>query len=493
MSASDPAKDLTSVSLDPSRVVLDTLPTEIQDLIFHHVVADSSREELKQFRQSNRYFRDRADIHLFGTLHVSASNLSLERVRHVSENDRLNVYVKELIYHRGTFSGHKMVKFGGGTHMQPRDYDDFETYLVRSRDSKAYIPQASKCYDAFLEEVEAEALFNREISWRATMKKYCSRFPKLEKLTTLPDAQDRESTYLRRRCAMIHQSSTPNYFAPYEIFEPCGPNFRPVSLSLDGVNGEDFASIMTNIRGGLQAVRERFSKLQSFRLSFSETVSSLEIEGTYDLFIPACVNLRDLSLGFTSFYSSKMLKDSESFPRKLIRLVLQQHFSKLANLNLVYALMTEHDFVSFLDRHQSTLKTLYLHRWPMPVTTDLKPTGSVIRTFWKMGQLPMQCLCSVRLTGEFSNSKYGEGWEMNENTAYDRNTHPFPTLPRLIRYLEDSNEHEFPIPISREVMEAAKTGEALDALDALPDVLGYSDSTFTWWENQDEAFCTKFD
>jgi len=347
--------------------------------------------------------------------------------------------------------------------------------------------QASKYYDAFREEVDAEAAFNRDMLWRTTMRKYCSRFPNLEKLTTISDTQDLESTYLRKRCALTHQSWTPNYFAPYEIFEPCGPHFRPKSLSLDGVNGEDFASIMTNIRGGPQAIKERFYELRSLRLSFSETVSSLETEGTYDLFVPACINLRDLSLDFTSFYSPKSLKDSESFSQKLIKLVLQQHFSRLTCLDLSYAPMSEHDFISFLDRHQSTLTTLSLHRWPMPVSTERQPTGSVIRTFWRMGQLPMKSLHTVKLTGEFSNRMDGEGWTMNEYPSYDRNLYPSPIFPKLIQYLDDGgeNEYEFPIPIAREVMEDAKTGEALLALDGLAYGLGCSDPTFTWWEDKE--------
>jgi len=494
MLLSDIADNVNGVSSNNPQGYLniDALPTEIQDLIFHHVVADSTREELKLFRQSNRYFRDRSDICLFSTLHISASKLSLERVRQVSENDRLNAHVKELVFHRGTFSGHKMVKFGGSTHMQPRDYDDFEDHLVRSRYPQRYITQASKCYDAFREEVEAEAYFNREMTWRSTMRKYCARFPKLEKLTTLSDTEDLESAYLRRRCALTHQSATPNYFAPYEIVEPCGPYFRPKALSLDGVNGEDFASIMTTIRGGPQEIRERFSELSSFRLSFSETVTSLELEGTYEHFVPACISLQNLSLDFTSFYSPKMLRDSESFPQKLIKLVLQQRFSRLTCLDLIYPLMTEHEFISFLCRHQSTLTSLKLHRWPMPVTTERQPTGSMIRAFQKIGQLPMNSLRSVKLTGEFSNRSDGEGWFMNGYHSYDKTVYPFPGYAKLIRYLEDSgaNEYEFPIPISEEVMEDAKTGGALLALDRLPYELGCSDPTFTWWEDKSHAVST---
>lgn len=468
---------------------IDDLPTEIQDLVFHHVVADSTQEELKLFRQSNRYFRDRSDIYLFRTLHISASNLSFERVRQISENDRLNTHVRELVFHRGTFSGHRMVKFGGGTHMQPRDYDDFEDHLVRLWKSGRYIMQASKCYGAFLEEVEAEACFNREMTWRSSMRKYCARFPKLEKLTTLSDLEDLESTYLRRRCGLTHQSATPNYFAPYEIVEPCGPCFRPKALSLDGVNGEDFASIMTNTRGGPQAIRERFSELRSFRLSFSETVTSLELEGTYELFVPACVSLQDLSLDFTSLYSPKTLRDSESFPQKLIKLVLQQDFSRLRCLDLTHSLMTEHDFISFLGRHQSTLTSLKLCGWPMPVTSERQPTGSTIRALWKIGQLSMKSLHSVKLHGELSNRSDGEGWFTQQDLSCDVIDQPVPVYTRLIGYLERSgvSGSEFPIPIPREVLYDAKTGEALLALDKLPYELGYSDPTFMWWEDRKHA------
>ena len=481
-----------SVPAASSAILLDGLPTEIQDLIFHYVVLDSRRDELKLFRQSNRYFRDRADLYLFRTLHISASNLSLDRVRRVSENNRINVNVRELVYHRGTFSGHKMVKSGRGG-MQPRDYGDFKAYMVRGQFGLRQVDlmRVSKCYAAFEKELTAESDFNRELSWQTSMREYCSRFPKLESLTMLADHQDLESTYLKTRCGLTHQSWTPNYFAPYEIFQPCGPNFRPKALTLYGVNGEDFAAIMTFIRGGVPAVKERFSQLRELRLSFSETVNSLEVGSTYDIFVEACHNLRLISLDLSSFYSPKMLKDSDCFPQKLMKLFLQQHFRHLSNVDLTYAIMTEHDFISFLERHSKTIRSLKLRRWPMSVTNQGEATGSVIRALWKIGRVPLHSLQSINLEGEISSRKDGNGWSTSTDPDYHRQKHPLPTYSGVRNYLENCTGREpqqpFPFPIAEKTMLDAKTGKQLEALDVIPFDLGLSDTTFEWFADEGEA------
>lgn len=499
---------ITDMSLDtPSKstehtLLLDSLPTEIQDLIFHYVVHDSFPSELKSFRQSNRYFRDRADIYLFHTLHISASNLSLQRVKHVAETERIAAHVRELVFHRGTFSGHKMVRFGRGPGLMARDYGDFEEYMVRGhagfRPAQADLMRVSACYVAFAEEIEAETQFNREMSWQTSLRKHCARFPRLEKLTTLPDQLDLESSYLKRRCGLTHQSWTPNYFAPYEIFGPCGPLFRPRSLCLESVNGEDFAAIVTFIRGGEAAVRERFCELRELKLSFSETVGTLEVDGTYDLFIASCTNLRSLSLDFTSFYSPKILKDPESFPQKVIKLVLAQTYQKLADVHLTYPVMTEHDFVSFLTRHSSSLKTLALTRWPMPVTTNGDATGSIIRAFWKMGQISFAKLRPIELAGDFSNRKDGEGWFIpSASDREDRAEWSVPSTSNrwdskeersayavLEEYLNNHGSKSTGVlfGIVPELMEKAKTSEQLLELDAIPYKLGFVDNTFWWWQ-----------
>lgn len=480
-------------------LILDTLPTEIQDLIFHYIVLDSTIEELKLFRQSNRYFRDRADIHLFRTLHISASTASLERVRRISENDRINVHVRELVFHRGTFFGHKMARAARSFEVRARDYDDFETYVVRSNRTNRTGPpvglmRISECYANFIQELEFESRFNQDMTWRSTLRGPYSEFIKLDKLTTLASEYDLESRYLRRRCALTHQSWTPNYFAPYEIFEPCGKNFRPKALSMDSVNGEDFASVISNIRGGEVAVAEKFSELKNLRLSFSETVSMLEVEGTWDIFIRSCNNLESLSLDFTIFYSPKMLKEPESFPQKIIRLFLQQTFPRLKHLDLTYALMTEHDFITFLERHQKSLISLNLCRWPMPVDpTTGRVTGSVIRTFWKIGRLPMSSLKSVHINGEFSSRADGEGWTAcpwfpNLEKAL-LPSHETPVRERLEVYMQGGggrcqgeSSTSFPFPVAESMMTGKENAVELQDLDSVPFACGCGDNSFEWWE-----------
>lgn len=499
-----PSTHLTPDEDDPepptqSHLILDTLPIEIQDLIFHYIILDSTPEELKLFRQSNRYFRDRADIHLFRTLHISASTASLERVRLVSEVDRINVHVRELVFHRGTFFGHKMARAARSFEFRARDYDDFETYVVRSNRANGVGPpvgmmRISECYDNFNQELEYESRFNQDMRWRQTLRGPCSRFTKLEKLTTLASEYDLESRYLRRRCALTHQSWTPNYFAPYEIFEPCGRAFRPKALSMDSVNGEDFASVISNIRGGDVAVAEKFSELRSLRLSFSETVSMLDVEGTWDVFIRSCGNLERLSLDFTTFYSPKMLREPDSFPQKVIKLFLQQTYINIKHLDLTYALMTEDDFISFLHRHQTSLTTLNLCRWPIPADASTgQPTGSIIRTFWKIGRLHMRSLRSVHINGEFSNRADGEGWTTCPwFPAIEKALspgHETPIREQLEVYMSSGSQNRgnigeppiFPIPIDEKTMIDAKSGEDLLSLDELPCRLFYGDESFEWW------------
>lgn len=470
-------------------LVLDSLPTEIQDLIFHYVVLDSSIDELKLFRQSNRYFRDRADIYLFRTLHISASTASLERVKRVSENDRLNVHVRELVFHRGTFFGHKMARAARSFEVRARDYDDFETYVVRSstKGARVGLMNISRCYANFNEELEFESRFNQDMTWRSSLRGPLSRFSKLEKLTTLTSENDLESKYLRKRCALTHQSWTPNYFAPYEIFEPCGRDFMPKSLSMDSVNGEDFASVISNIRGGEDVVKARFVDLKYLRLSFSETVNTLEVEGTWDVFIRSCTSLETLSLDFESFYSPKMLKEPDSFPQMIIKLFLQQTYPRMKTLDLKYALMTEHDFIDFLDRHQNTLTTLKLRRWAMPVDSSDLPTGSIIRAFWRIGQLPKLQLKEVQIRDEFSNRADGDGWNVVSHIIGDmdfyRRIHIRARLEHYMRKDPDVADAGFPVPITKEQMDEAKTGKQMQDLDRIPFEKGFEDDSFEWWED----------
>lgn len=395
--------------------------------------------------------------------------------------------------------------------VRARNYDDFETYVVRSSTSVSGAPTAlmgvAKCYANFQEELEFESAFNQDMSWRSTLRGPLSRFTKLEKLTTLSSLEDLvDSKYLRRRCALTHQSWTPNYFAPYEIFEVAGRTFRPKSLSMDSVNGEDFASVISNIRGGEAVVASRFADLKYLRLSFSETVNMLEVEGTWDVFIRSITGLETLSLDFKSFYSPKMLKEPESFPQKVIKLFLSQDYPRLRRLDLAYTLMTETDFLGFSERHRHSLTSLRLHRWSMPVDPSSGlPTGSAIRAFYRVGQIEGLRLREVYLENEFSNRADGEGWTARsmamQGLVRDEDRDEGVRL-RLEAYLRkdrgvgdgvvgtkgpgggdgDSGVPCFPLPVTAEEIAAAKTGKQLGELDALPFQRGCGDGSFEWWE-----------
>ncbi|KAJ9664735.1 hypothetical protein H2198_000081 [Neophaeococcomyces mojaviensis] len=464
---------------------ISTFPTEIRDLIFDYVILNSSLSELKSFRTCARYFRDRADIYLFRTLHVSASVKSFERLKHVADNDHLNIHVREIVFHRGTFFGHRMVR--GGGHMCAREYGDFERWMIQSMGPTTDIMRTSACYEAFVEEVESESLFNRRLSWQDDTRKACKNFPKLEKLTTLYSSNDLHSEYLQRRCGLVHQSSTPSYFAPYEILGACGKDFRPKVLSLEWVNGEDFGSIVTGWdmrKGGPDAVKNKFSQLVNLRLSFSETVNNLEVEGSWDQFIAACVNLKSLTLDFHQFYSSvRDLRDGENFARRLLSLILKQTFNSLEQLSFRYAIMTEHDFISFLHNHVNSLKSLNLDRWPMPVTTQDKPTGSIIRAFHRIGKLPMKRLSSVNLGEAFSSRADGEGWETS-NTGQV----PVGTLRDRLQLYMCGQLSDFPLPVATNEYFARLdlTTEELEELDERPAKAGIVDSSFRYFRDFDD-------
>lgn len=389
-----------------------------------------------------------------------------------------------------------MSKARGPSEVRAKDYDDFETYVVRSNRSEGTGPpvglmRISECYANFNQELEFESRFNQDMTWRRTLRGPCSRFVKLEKLTTWGSQSDLDSKYLRRRCALTHQTWTPNYFAPYEIFDSVGPTLRPKALSLDEVNGEDFLSVISNIRGGEAAIMEKFTDLRYLHLSFSETVSNLEVEGTWDVFVRSCNHLESLSLDFTNIYTPKILREPESFPEKISKLLLQNTLPQLRHLDLTYAIMREDDFVSFLERHQRTLATLNLSSWPMPRDAATKQaTGSVIRAFWKIGRLPMSSLETVRIRGEFSNRADGEGWTM-KSWHPSKSKPPFPRQETFAReklevYMQSGPRRlaapVFPFPIPEEKMLDAKSELQLQDLDRLPLELGYGDDSFRWWE-----------
>lgn len=346
------------------------------------------------------------------------------------------------------------------------------------RPSQADMMRVSACFVAFEQEVKAEHDFNVEMTWVDQMRACCGRFSGLEALRTVSDAEDLQSEYLRRRCGVMQQSWTPNYFAPYEILAAGGESFRPRALWMDSVNGEDFAAVVTSIRGGVEAVKERFANLRELRISFSETVATLGVEGTYDVFVAACTGLSSLSLDFSTFYSPKILQDPDSLPQRLIGLVLRQRFERLMKLELVYPFMLEADFVGFLQMHASSLRNVRIERWPMPVTPEGECTGSVIRALWSIGQIDFKYLSPFVVEGECSNTKTGDGWTFITRGNEDG----ISWAARMHQYLncQEPYAKTFPIPIDFKKMIEAKTGAELALLDEAPHKLACGDETFQW-------------
>lgn len=456
-------------------------PTEIQDLIFDYIVLNSSRNELKRLRKCGRYFRDRADIYLFRTLHISASIKSFERLKNVSDNDHLSFHVHELVFHRGTFSGHRMVK--GGAHICARNYEDFEGWMVRARGATKDLMRIGACYEAFVEEVQSEDLFNRRLTWQDEMRKACQKFPKLGKLTTLHFAHDLYSDYLQNRCGLVHQSCTPNYFAPYEILQACGKDFRPKALSFERINGEDFGSIMTGWelrKGEADAVKNKFRQLVKLQLSFGETITNLEVQGTWDQFIAACTNIKSLTLNLDQFYSSnKGPRDEQNFARRLLAIMMKQTFRSLKHLSLRFAIVTEHDFITFLGNHSHTLESLELDRWAMPVTKQDEPTGSIVRAFYRIGKLHMKRLVSVDLYQTFSSRADGEGWE-----APARSELSDGRIRNKLQGYMTGGFNDFPFPVATaDHFTKSLTAPELEELDERPAKAGMGDSSFDYFRS----------
>jgi len=375
-----------------------------------------------------------------------------------------------------------MVK--GGTHMCARNYEDFEGWMVRARGSTKDLMRISACYEAFVEEVQSEDLFNRRLTWQDEMRKACQKFPKLEKLTTLSFKHDLYSDYLQNRCGLVHQSCTPSYFAPYEILQACGKDFRPKVLSFERINGEDFGSIMTGRemrKGGPDAIKNKFSQLVSLQLSFSETVTNLEVQGNWDQFVAACTNIKSLTLNFDQFYSSmKALKDEENFARRLLAIIMKQTFHSLKHLSLRSAIMTENDFIMFLGNHSHTLETLELDGWPMPVTMQDEPTGSVVRAFYRIGKVPMKRLTSVILYDTFSSRADGQGWDMPSSGQLCGGR----IRNKLQSYMTGELDH-FPFTVATaDYFTKSLTIQELEELEERPAKAGMVDASFGYFRDE---------
>ncbi|KAK4944157.1 hypothetical protein LTR66_014534, partial [Elasticomyces elasticus] len=451
------------------------LPSEIQDLIFDYVICESTTDELKLIRLSNKYFCDRADPFLFKTLHLSASTLSFERMQGIAHVERLAQHVKALVFHRGTFRGHSMASSMRGLKALP--YGDFETYMIRSGEGMANMMRISSLYDGFSNEVASEARFHHELTWRSPMRRrLIELFPKLEEVMTCSAEDDLQSKYLLRKTGLTHQSWTPDHFAPYEILDAVGNTFQPKSIWFDSCNGEDIWAAIVAM-GDADRVGERLSQLTKLHLSFSETVSALETVGPWTNFAKACTNLKELRLDFSSFYSPKMWKDTNCFARRLSDLFLKQSYHQLNTLRLEDAPLLEHTFVDFFSRHVSSLRCISLLAWHMPATTTQQPTGSIVRAIHRLGQLSFQRLETVHLEGEFSARYDGEGWLAQPRS--DDDTEAPCLLNRIARYV--LGKAEFPFPTAPTATSMELTENELKYLDeSIGQTSSAEDTSFCW-------------
>ena len=110
------------------------------------------------------------------------------------------------------------------------------------------------------------------------------------------------------------------------------------------------------------------------------------------LFFEATQTVEEMVLGFVVF---PLPPGSEEY-HPVVAVFLDQTWSKLRRLVVRDLQCTEEQLVSFLDRHSSTLDHLTFHHLPLIYLAPLASPSSLIRTIWKLGQLPRlhlrQCL-----------------------------------------------------------------------------------------------------
>ena len=377
---------------------LDTLPIEIQNLIFDHIISTATRAQLKLFRLSNSFFRSRVDIVLFSTLHLSVSTLSLARLCHVADTPLSN-RVRHIIFHRGTFRGHSMTQMYHGF-SQPKDYGDFEAYIVRNHDLKKHLPRVSLTYSNFEQEVAEEGSFlDRASSWQLCLAERVWKFERLDTVSLLPVKEDLAfSTYFDARCATQWQTCTNRYFAPYEILGTMGRK-RLRKVNFEAVEGEDFAEAVQTEQG-----RKLFEKLRELKLTLHQEVS-FPTEN-YTLLFKDMKQLEVLYLGDLG-RCTQNIKNEGSWTRKLPEIVLSQIFPRLTKFCLSEVTMGEDEYLNFLSRHSHTLQEVQLLGWHIPTNEAGEVTGSAVRAIYRFGQMKMPMLKQVLWQGNFSNNDHG--------------------------------------------------------------------------------------
>lgn len=99
----------------------------------------------------------------------------------------------------------------------------------------------------------------------------------------------------------------------------------------------------------------------------------------------------------------------EGWYHPVVAVFLDQTWSKLRRLAVRNLSCTDGQLVSFLDRHSSTLDHLTLHHFTLISESQplASPAPAILRTIWKLGQLPRLHLRQCLFEGAIRNGNRG--------------------------------------------------------------------------------------
>ena len=143
----------------------------------------------------------------------------------------------------------------------------------------------------------------------------------------------------------------------------------------------------------LQGTLQNLQSLTIHQPIYYDNPPSQRDVNNMELFLAATQTVEELDLNFIALAPSPGAEGY--FP--VVNVFLDQTWSKLRRLAVRGLCCTEGQLVSFLDRHSSTLDHLTFHQLTLvSLATPFASPSSLIRTMWKLGQLPRlhlrQCL-----------------------------------------------------------------------------------------------------
>lgn len=455
------------------------LPSELQTKIIKFAVEVANREALKRNRHVSRSFHDPATQILFSTIHLSLNQLSYERMEQVALSATLSVHVREIVLHRGSFSG---------PWYQPDHYivPSLEEFTGRCKtQTGSILPEKMYAYyyEAFKEEVESERHFFKHhgAHWllHLTHSVYL-KFSRLEKLTLPPEISSyiTHSHYLCKKVRLQHGQY--NNEDPVLIGTMLGliqvPKLR--YLSARDCISRGYPNIK-NVPDEMQDCLPYLSLLEELTWTFHapNTVARFDIldnRGLHDIWRPFWDNCRNLRLVEVGLEHSFPVH--ESFARTFVDGLLETQLLRLREVRLHHLVATEASLVKFLVAHAQVLERFTLQNWYLSHGDEDEEGlgGSYIRAFWKIGRMDSK-LKAVSLCGQFIGNLQVKGWRAVrlDNEDEDRCC----VRSRLEEYMCQRG----PFPLYDRFQ---ATKQDLEALDTAPEQRAFADKSWVY-QNQE--------